>query len=88
MPQTKLSTQGLVIFPNVFRIEDGLEPGETFDVERTKPGEYVFRRKDVGGRRKEGSTGLTDALLACPVKGWFEPIPDNGISESPRSPFE
>ena len=62
MPQTTLSNQGLVAFPKVYLIQDGLKPGETFDVERTKPGEYIFRRSNGNGKIK-GSTGLTDALL-------------------------
>lgn len=87
MPQTTLSNQGLVVFPNVYRIEDGLKPGQTFEVERTKAGEYIFRRKEEIGNRK-GSTGLTEALLACPEKGWFQPIPDIETSGSLTSPFE
>ena len=82
MPQTTLSSRGQVVFPSEFRNEDGLKPGETFDVERTKAGEYIFRRK------KRGSTGLLEALLACPEKGWFQPIPDTETTDSLRSPFE
>lgn len=87
MPQTTLSNQGSVVFPNVYRIEDGLKAGETFEVERTKAGEYIFRRKEEHGFRK-GSTGLTDALLACPEKGWFRSIPELETSEDLSNPFE
>ena len=61
---------------------DGLKPGETFEVERTKAGEYIFRRK------KRGSHGLLAVLLACPEKGWFQPIPDTETTDSMKSPFE
>lgn len=57
MPQTTLSSRGQVVFPSEFRNEDGLKPGETFDVQRTKAGEYVFRRK------RRGSEGLLEVLL-------------------------
>jgi AbrB family looped-hinge helix DNA binding protein len=57
MPQTTLSSRGQVVFPSEFRDEDGLKPGEIFEVERTRAGEYIFRRK------KRGSAGLLNALL-------------------------
>ena len=82
MQQTTRSIRVQVVFPSEFRNKDGLKPGETFEVERTKAGEYVFRRK------KRGSEGLLAALLACPEKGWFQPMPDTETVDSMRSPFE
>ena len=57
MPQTTLSSRGQVVFPSEFRNKDGLKPGEIFDVERTKAGEYIF------GRKKRGSAELLEALM-------------------------
>lgn len=86
MPLTILSDHGTVVLPTQYRTEDNLRPGETFEVERTKAGEYILRRK--AGEKKVGSTGLLDALLACPEKGWFKPMPVEDLEEHPRSPFE
>ena len=49
--------RGQVVFPSEFRNKDGLKPGEIFDVERTKAGEYIF------GRKKRGSAELLEALM-------------------------
>ena len=47
---------------------DRVEPGQEFEVERLDCGDYRLRRSD---RRNQG---LIDVLLACPHKGFFEPI--------------
>jgi AbrB family looped-hinge helix DNA binding protein len=67
--KTTVSTKGQIILPAEFRKRDGIEPGQEFEVERLDRGEYRLKR--MARRRNEG---LVKLLLACPVKGWFEPM--------------
>jgi AbrB family looped-hinge helix DNA binding protein len=67
--RTTVSTKGQIVLPAEFRQRDGIEAGQEFDVERVDRGEYRLKRKER--RRNEG---LMKLLLACPVKGWFEPM--------------
>lgn len=55
--------------PAEIRREDGIEPGQEFDVERIERGEYRLIR-----RQPRPNEGLVDWLLACPEKGFFTPI--------------
>ena len=66
--KTTVSTKGQIILPAEIRQRDGIESGQEFEVERIDRGEYRLKRKER--RRNEG---LVKLLLACPVKGWFEP---------------
>jgi AbrB family looped-hinge helix DNA binding protein len=67
--KTTVSTKGQIILPAELRRQDGIEPGQEFEVERIERGEYRLKRTE---RRR--NAGLVDLLLACPVKGWFEPM--------------
>jgi len=67
--KTTISTKGQIVLPAEFRQRDGIEPGQEFEVERIDRGEY--RLKLTAPRRNEG---LVKLLLACPVKGWFNPM--------------
>jgi AbrB family looped-hinge helix DNA binding protein len=67
--KTTISTKGQIILPAEIRQRDGIESGQEFEVERIDRGEYRLKRKER--RRNEG---LVKLLLACPVKGWFEPM--------------
>ena len=62
--------------PAELRRRDGIEPGQTFEIERIDHGEYRLFRAEPPRNQ-----GLVDILLACPEKDWFEPIQ----SESTRS---
>lgn len=66
--RTKVSTKGQIVIPRELRDEDGIEPGQEFEIERVERGEYRLIRRAV---RNEG---LVDWLLACPDKGYFVPI--------------
>lgn len=68
--KTVVSTKGQIILPVELREEDGIEKGDGFSIERVTAGEYVLRRTS-----RASNKGLTDWLLACPVKGYFQPIP-------------
>jgi AbrB family looped-hinge helix DNA binding protein len=67
--KTTVSTKGQIILPAEIRQRDGIESGQEFEIERIDRGEYRLTRKER--RRNEG---LVKLLLACPVRGWFEPM--------------
>jgi AbrB family looped-hinge helix DNA binding protein len=66
---TRISSKGQIVLPAEFRQEDGIEPGQEFEVERIEPGEYRLTRAT-----RPRNNGLLKLLLACPAKGWFQPI--------------
>lgn len=67
--KTTVSTKGQIVLPAEFRRRDGIEAGQEFEVERLDRGEYRLKRLTP-----RGNAGLVKLLLACPVKGWFEPM--------------
>ncbi len=66
---TTVSTKGQIVLPAELRLQDDIEPGQEFDVERIARGEYRLVR-----RQPRPNAGLVDWLLACPEKGFFVPI--------------
>jgi AbrB family looped-hinge helix DNA binding protein len=66
---TKLSTRGQLVLPADIRRQDGLQPGQEFEIERLDRGEY--RIALCSPRPNEG---LVDWLLDCPDKGFFEAV--------------
>jgi len=66
--KTVISSKGQIVVPAAIRKQDAIQPGQEFEIERLERGEYVLRR--TKRRRNEG---LVQLLLACPVKGWFQP---------------
>jgi AbrB family looped-hinge helix DNA binding protein len=66
---TTVSSKGQIVLPAEIRHQDRIKPGQEFEIERIDNGEYLLKRKTR--RRNEG---VVDLLLACPVKGWFQPI--------------
>jgi AbrB family looped-hinge helix DNA binding protein len=67
--ETTVSSKGQIVLPASIRRLDDVRPGQRFVVERLDRGEYRLRR--TTGPANEG---LVNLLLACPVKGWFEPL--------------
>jgi AbrB family looped-hinge helix DNA binding protein len=67
--RTTVSSKGQIVLPAEIRERDDVRPGQKFEIERIERGEYRLRR--VARRRNEG---LVELLLACPVKGWFQPL--------------
>ena len=67
--KTTVSTKGQIVLPAEFRQQDGIEPGEEFDIERVDRGEYRLVR-----RTPPANEGLVDWLLACPSRGYFTPV--------------
>ena len=67
--KTSVSTKGQIVLPAELRRQDGIEPGQEFDVERLDRGEYRLVR-----RTPSPNDGVVDWLLGCPDKGYFVPI--------------
>jgi AbrB family looped-hinge helix DNA binding protein len=67
--KTTISSKGQIVLPAAIRQQDGIEPGEEFEVERLDNGEYRLVRLT-----RWPNEGLVDWLLACPEKGFFVPI--------------
>ena len=67
--KTTVSSKGQIVLPAKIREQDDVRPGQVFEVERIDCGEYRLRR--IARRLNEG---LLDLLLACPVRGWFQPM--------------
>ncbi len=66
---TSISSKGQIVLPASIRKQDGIEPGQKFEIERIARGEYRLKRKS-----RPRNEGLIELLLACPVKDWFEPM--------------
>jgi AbrB family looped-hinge helix DNA binding protein len=67
--KTTMSSKGQIVLPAEIRRQDRIEGGQQFEIERLDRGEYLLKRTEP--QRNEG---LIKLLLACPVKGWFQPI--------------
>ena len=66
---TIVSTNGQIVLPAELRLQDGIEPGQEFEVQRIARGVYRLVR-----RQPPANLGLVDWLLACPVKDFFKPL--------------
>jgi AbrB family looped-hinge helix DNA binding protein len=77
---TTVSSKGQIVLPAELRQRDGIRPGQEFDVERVEPGTYLLRKR---ARRNEG---LVEHLLACPVKGWFQPLDRSETTDDISAP--
>jgi AbrB family looped-hinge helix DNA binding protein len=77
---TMISSKGQLVLPAKFRQQDDIRPGQEFDVERVEPGAYLLKR------RARPNEGLVKLLLACPVKGWFQPLDRSETTDDIRAP--
>ena len=66
-----ISDDGSIEIPPAFRAEDSVRAGQTCEIERVGRGEYRVKVRDE--KEAAGRGSWVDILLACPVKGWFEP---------------
>ena len=64
-----MSNKGQIVLPARIRRQDGIEPGQVFNIQRISRGQYrlVLRRPRL-------NEGLVDWLLTCPEKDFFVPI--------------
>jgi AbrB family looped-hinge helix DNA binding protein len=74
--RTSLSSKGQIVLPAELREQDALQPGQQFDVERLKAGEYRLKAIPLSGK-----SGLVQWLKACPEKDWFERIPSESTAD-------
>jgi AbrB family looped-hinge helix DNA binding protein len=68
--RTTVSTKGQIVIPSELRVEDAISAGDSFEISKVRSGEYLIRRV-----QESPNKGLTDWLLSCPVKGYFQPVP-------------
>ena len=66
--RTIISSKGQIVLPAELRREDGIEPGQEFEIQRIDHGEYLLKRT-----KRRPNEGLVQLLLACPIKDWFQP---------------
>jgi AbrB family looped-hinge helix DNA binding protein len=66
---TTVSTKGQIVLPAEIRLQDDIEPGQEFEIERIDRGEYRLVR-----HQPPTNDGLVNWLLACPEKDFFTPI--------------
>ena len=66
--KTTVSSKGQFVLPAAIRHQDGIKAGQEFEVRRLDQGEYLLKRT-----KRPRNEGLVQLLLACPVKGWFQP---------------
>lgn len=67
--RTSISTKGQIVLPAALRAEDGIEPGEQFEIDRIGPDEYRLTRVTPPPNR-----GLLAWLRSCPEQDWFVEI--------------
>jgi AbrB family looped-hinge helix DNA binding protein len=68
--KTTVSSKGQIVLPVELRDRDRIQPGQQFEIERVEEGEYLLKKIDSPEKG-----GLFEWLMACPEKGWFQPIP-------------
>jgi AbrB family looped-hinge helix DNA binding protein len=66
--RTRISSKGQVVLPAELREQDRIAPGQQFEIERLKAGEYLLKKV------APPSIDLMEWLMACPAKDWFQPI--------------
>lgn len=74
--KTAISSKGQIVLPAELRKQDGIRPGQRFEVERVEAGKYVLTL-----HVEANNVGIVDWLLACPTKGWFVPIDSESTDE-------
>ncbi len=67
--KTVISSKGQIVLPAELRQQDRILPGQRFEIERLEAGQYLLKKEE-----EPTNEGCVDWLLACPEKGWFEPI--------------
>jgi AbrB family looped-hinge helix DNA binding protein len=67
--KTTVSSKGQIVIPAEIRQRDEIKPGQQFEIERIKSGEYRLKRT-----KRSRNEGLIELLLACPYKDWFVPM--------------
>jgi AbrB family looped-hinge helix DNA binding protein len=74
--KTMISSKGQIVLPAELRQQDGIRPGQQFQVERVASGHYMLKKLATPGK-----TDVLDWLRACPDQDWFRPLPSESTSE-------
>ncbi len=72
--KTTVTEKGQIALPPSLRRKDHIRAGQQFEIERLKAGQYLLKKTSNKSPAKRKSGKLIDLLLACPEKGWFQPI--------------
>jgi AbrB family looped-hinge helix DNA binding protein len=72
--KTTVSSKGQLVLPAELRQQDHIAPGQRFEVERVKEGEYLFKKLEPP------KLSVMEWLRACPEKDWFRPIPSENTN--------
>jgi AbrB family looped-hinge helix DNA binding protein len=67
--KTIVSSKGQIVLPAELRQQDLVAPGQEFEVERIRAGQYLLKRL-----AQPGKPGLVAWLQSCPERDWFVPI--------------
>lgn len=78
--KTIVSSKGQVVLPVELREKDSIRTGQQFSIERLSAGEYVLKRLACSSNQ-----GTVEWLLACPEKGWFQPLPSESTATLPAA---
>ena len=73
--KTTISTKGQIVLPTQLRRRDRIRAGQEFSIERIDTGRYLLEKI-----AETDNDGLVDWLLACPEKGWFQPVPSESTA--------
>ncbi len=65
-----------MVLPAGLRDQDGVGPGQEFEIERLERGVYRFTATEPPKNR-----GLVNLLLACPEKDWFVGLDSEPIDQ-------
>jgi len=79
--KTTVSNKGRIVLPAAIRHQDGIKPGQEFELTCIGKGIYLLKSK----RRR--NPGLLDWLMRCPVKGWFQPL-DRSLTTADIKPLQ
>ena len=83
---TTLSALGQVDIPLEWRERDDVLPGQVLEIVRLGSGAYRIEKQ--AGHALKPKRDLLDVLLACPVKGFFEPSARGETLADLDPPFE
>lgn len=78
---TTVSSKGQIALPAAIRGQDDIRPGQAFEVDRVDRGQYPLRRKP-----QIRNAGVVKLLLACPAKGWFQPLDRSETTDNMEAP--
>ncbi len=74
-----ISQNGLMELPEELRQQDGVAPGQCFEVRRIGAGCYLLDRESTGLASRP--VRLLDWLRACPADDWYSPMPSESTDE-------